>query len=298
MNAERVRFFKEPNKSFIYYKDGNPFVPWHDHPEYELNLITKGKGVRVIGDSVTRFKENDLVLIGAYTPHESHFDQEYYDHPDGFQGAGIIIQFVYDFLGEGFFKIPENRGLNRFLMESTRGYSFFGETRKKIISIIRKMEIMNDYERIYSLLSIFRIFSTTGEFKVLSGSKYNKRSLDDEPGPMQLAMEHILQNFQKPLHVKDLLEITRMSNTSFYAKFKKSYRMTFKDYLLNTRVGYACKLLTDGASTISEVAYKSGFENLSNFNRQFKKIKGITPSRFQDEANIHGKVQLRSIRMT
>jgi AraC-like DNA-binding protein len=102
---------------------------------------------------------------------------------------------------------------------------------------------------------------------------------------MQKALKYVLQNFQNPITVKDLLEITNMSNTSFYAAFKKTYRMPFKDYLLNIRVGYACKLLTDGSYTISGVAYKSGFENISNFNRQFKKIKGITPSGFQLNVN-------------
>jgi AraC-like DNA-binding protein len=100
---------------------------------------------------------------------------------------------------------------------------------------------------------------------------------------MQKAIKHLLQNFQNPVHVKDLLEITCMSNTSFYTAFKETYRMSFKDYLLNIRVGYACKLLSDRAFSISGVAYKSGFENISNFNRHFKKIKGMTPSQFQEQ---------------
>ena len=100
---------------------------------------------------------------------------------------------------------------------------------------------------------------------------------------MQKAMKYILQNFHKPIYLKDLLEITSMSNTSFYAKFKNTYRMPFKDYLLKVRVGYACKLLAEGHNSISGIAYQSGFENISNFNRQFRRIQGITPSRYQKE---------------
>lgn len=282
MKVAKVRLLQDPQKSFIYYKENNPFTPFHHHPEYELCLITRGRGKRMVGDNIDRFENNDLVFIGAYTPHESLCDPEYFNHTDGFRGEGIVIQFVYDFLGESFFKLPENAALNKFILESTRGYAFFGETRRKIIRLINEMGGMKDSERLYALFSIFRIFASTREFKVLSSPAFNEPFWIDETAPMQKALKYILQNFQKPITVEDLLRITNMSNTSFYAAFKKTYRMSFKDYLLNLRVGYACKLLTDKSQNISGIAYDSGFGNISNFNRQFKKIKGITPSDFQD----------------
>jgi AraC-like DNA-binding protein len=293
MKVAKVRLLQEPDKSYIYYKENNPFTPWHHHPEYELCLITKGKGKRMVGDNIDRFEDNDLVFIGSYTPHECLCDPEYFDHPDGFQGEGIVIQFVYNFLGEDFFKIPENSNLNKFILEATRGYLFFGNTKKRLISIIREMDNMDNGERFYALFSIFKIFSSTKEFGFLSSPAFTEPFWFDESGPMQKALKHLIHNFQKQVSVKDLLEITSMSNTSFYAAFKKTYRMPFKDYLLNIRVGYACKLLTDGSYSISGVAYKSGFENISNFNRQFKKIKGITPSKFQEQVN---KIEVENVR--
>ena len=283
MKVAKVRLFQEPDKSFIYYKENNPFTAWHHHPEYELCLITKGRGKRMVGDNIDRFENNDLVFIGSYTPHECLCDPEYFDHRGGFLGEGIVIQFVYDFLGENFLKIPENSSLNKFILESTRGYVFFGRSKKRIISVILEMEKMNDTERFYALLSIFKIFATTTEYRVLSSPAFSEPFWQDESGSMQKALKHILQNFQKHVAIRDLLKITNMSNTSFYASFKQTYRMTFKDYLLNTRVGYACKLLTDASQNISGIAYDSGFGNISNFNRQFKRIKGITPSQFQEQ---------------
>ena len=283
MKVAKVRLFQEPDKSFIYYKENNPFTAWHHHPEYELCLITKGRGKRMVGDNIDRFENNDLVFIGSYTPHECLCDPEYFDHRGGFLGEGIVIQFVYDFLGENFLKIPENSSLNKFILESTRGYVFFGRSKKRIISVILEMEKMNDTERFYALLSIFKIFATTNEYRVLSSPAFSEPFWQDESGSMQKALKHILQNFQKHVAIRDLLKITNMSNTSFYASFKQTYRMTFKDYLLNTRVGYACKLLTDASQNISGIAYDSGFGNISNFNRQFKRIKGITPSQFQEQ---------------
>jgi AraC-like DNA-binding protein len=294
MKVAKVRLLQEPDKSFIYYKENNPFTPWHHHPEYELCLITKGRGRRMVGDSIDRFENNDLVFIGAYTPHECLCDPEYFNNPDGFQGEGIVVQFLYDFLGDKFFTLPENSGLNKFILGSSRGYVFYGESKKKIISVMLKMQELNDTERFYALFSLLKVFSTTKEFNILSSPAFTEPFWLDESGPMQKALKFILQNFQRPISIKDLLKITNMSNTSFYAAFKKTYRMPFKDYLLNIRVGYACKLLTDESQNISGIAYDSGFGNISNFNRQFKRIKGITPSQFQEQIKIPGNENLKS----
>lgn len=145
------------------------------------------------------------------------------------------------------------------------------------------MQEMNDIGRFYALFSILKIFATTKEFNILSSPVFSEPFWLDESGPMQKALKYVLQNFQKQIGIKDLLGITNMSNTSFYAAFKKTYRMPFKDYLLKIRIGYACKLLMDASQNISGIAYDSGFGNISNFNRQFKKIKGITPSQFQEQ---------------
>jgi len=283
MKLAQVRLFQEPDKSFIVYKENNPFTGWHNHPEYELVFILKGKGKRVVGDNVDRFENNDLAFLAPYTPHEWHCDPEYFDKDEVFKGEAIVIQFLEDFLGDKFFNIPENRILKKFLNDSTRGYEFYGKSKYKIISIMLNMVDMNDSDRLYALFSIFKIFSNTNEFRMLS----SPASLDlfklEENDPMQKALKYILQNFQKPIYLKDLLEITNMSNTAFYSAFKHSYRMSCKNFLLNIRIGYACKLLTEESMHISEIAYSCGFENLSNFNRQFKQIKGITPKQFVEQ---------------
>ncbi len=285
MKIANIRLLQEPNKSFIYYKETNPFSLWHHHPEYELVLITKGRGKRMVGDQISRFGENDLVFVGSYTPHEWLCDQDFFDRSNGFTGEGIVIQFLYDFLGKKFFEIPENSCLKKFLAESTRGYEFYGKAKEKIKDLMIEMSGMNNFERLQALFDIFGIFNTTTDFHILSSPTFTESIYLNEDEPMEKALKYILQNCHKPIHIKDLLRLTNMSNSSFCLAFKNTYRMTFKDYLLNVRIGYACKLLTSTKEKISRIAYKSGFENLSNFNRQFKRIKGITPSRFLIEAN-------------
>ncbi|MFK5974626.1 MAG: AraC family transcriptional regulator, partial [Flavobacteriaceae bacterium] len=93
--------------------------------------------------------------------------------------------------------------------------------------------------------------------------------------------EFILKNFKEDIKLKDVLEIVNMSNTQFFLSFKKTYRMPFKSYLLKLRIGYACRLLADPMRNVSQVAYESGFENLSNFNRHFKSINECTPTAYR-----------------
>jgi AraC-like DNA-binding protein len=143
------------------------------------------------------------------------------------------------------------------------------------------MITMNDVQRFYALFTIFEIFQTTNEYHYLSSPASVESFLLKENEPMQKTLQFILQNFQKPIQINDLLEVTNMSYASFYSHFKQAYILTFKDYLLNIRIGYACKLLMDASHNISQIAEDCGFENLSNFNRQFKRIKKMTPSEYQ-----------------
>lgn len=285
MKLENTKLLQDPDKSFIVHYENKSFARWHHHPEYELVLILKGRGKRMIGDHIDRFDKKDLVLLGSYLPHEYLCDREYLDHPEGFQGKAIVYQFLKDFLGSQFFEIPENRNLTRILDESYRGLQFYGKTREKLIPLIENSYQLDGTERLYSLFSIFKIICQTREYKLLSSPGFMKPFHNKGDEPIQKALEYIVQHFQEEVAMKDMLSLTNMSNSAFCNAFKKTCRMTFKEYLVNVRVGYACKLLTDETMNISQIAYNCGFENLSNFNRQFKKIRNITPSEFQKQVN-------------
>jgi len=285
MKIENIRLLKEPEKSFIVFKENKEFSPWHHHPEFELVYITKGQGKRMIGDHIARFDDGDLILLGTYLPHEWLCDKTFYSETEGFRGEGIVIQFLYDFLGKIFFEIPENSALNKLLQDASRGIKFSNNTKKLLIPLVKNIVELSNSERLYSLFSIFKILSESKDYTLLCSPGFMEPFHANENTPMQKAMQYILQNFQKNANIDGILSYTKMSNTAFCMAFKKNYRMTFKEYILKIRVGYACNLLIDNSLNISEVAYNSGFENISNFNRQFKKIKGITPSQFRDEYN-------------
>ena len=237
----------------------------------------------MVGDHVARFQKNDLVFLGPFLPHQWVCDIVDDNISDGLQNEAFVIQFGYEFLGNKFFDVPENASLKRCLKESSRGYEIVGESKSQIISVLHKMLNMRDVQRFYALFTIFEILGSMTEYHYLaSPNSYDELSLKENE-PLQLAIHYILQNFQKRIQIAELLTLTNMSYASFYPAFKKAYLMPFKDYLLNVRIGYACKLLTEKSMRISEIAYDSGFENISNFNRQFKKIKNITPRQFKKQ---------------
>jgi AraC-like DNA-binding protein len=280
MVVENISLMKEPDKSFIVYHEKNVFSPWHRHPEYELVLILKGRGRRMVGDHIDQFEENDLVLVGPYLPHEWLCDESYFSPTEGFKGEAIVVQFLHNFLGPQFFEIPENKALKKVLTDASRGIKFSSETKQTIVSLMHLIEKQSVKGQLYTLFSIFNVLSKCKDYTLLCSPLFTVLFDANLNTPMQKALQYLLQNFKKNITIKEMLDYTKMSNTAFCKAFKLSYRMTFKEYLLSIRVGYACNLLTDGNLNISEIAYNSGFENISNFNRQFKKIKGVTPSQF------------------
>ena len=281
MKIAKLRLQQQTDKSFIVHHEFYPFAPWHHHPEFEMVFQIKGRGKRMVGNNVDRFAENDLVFIGPFLPHQWIPDLYYPGHPDNYREQAFVIQFLDDFLGEKFFDLPENASLKKFLAGSARGCEFYGSTKKKIISILLNMMESNDTERLFGLLSVFEVFATSAEFHYLSSPASVDSFMLRENESMHKALQFIMQNFQKEIQIKDMLEVTNMSYATFYNYFKRNYKVPFKEYLLDIRIEYACKLLKDEALNISEVAYGCGFENLSNFNRQFRRLKGMTPSQYQ-----------------
>jgi AraC-like DNA-binding protein len=284
MKTENYRMLKDPDRSFILHHETLSFSGWHNHPEFELVLILKGKGKRLVGDCIDRFGNNDLILVGSDLPHAWICDDEYNNHHTGFRGEAIVLQFTHDFLGPVFFEIPENRNLKSLLDESKRGIKFTGKTKDKIVDMLKESYKLSGQDQFFLLMTLFNIMSKTREYQLLSSTGFIEPYHKEGNEPLQKALDYILHNFNREITVNEMLDIIHMSNTTFCIAFKRITRMTFKEYLLNTRIGYACKLLTSSPMTISQIAIACGFDNQSNFNHQFKKIKSVTPSVFRKQA--------------
>ena len=284
MKAVEISLVKDSHQSFTFYREKNPFSRWHYHPEYELVLIHKGTGKRMVGDSIDRFDVGDLVFVGSNLPHEWLCDDHFFNSPSHFAGEGIVIQFADNFLGDNFFKIQENKRLRKMLDNSTQGCVLTGKTREVITDLMLKMISMDAEDRLYTLFNIFRLLSKSKDYYLLASPNFTISFQADDGSSIKKVVEYIMQHFHEKIQVKKVLELANMSSTTFSVYFKRTYNMTFQKYVLKVRIGYACSLLTDNTLTIAQIASQAGFDNLSNFNRLFKKSKGNTPKEFRREA--------------
>jgi len=284
MEILEIPTFEDSHNSLFFFLEKEKSGNWHYHPLHELVLVKKGEGIRIIGDHKKRFRRNELVLIGPNLPHIWKFDDSYYSNEGNFLGERLVIQFSYKLLNQ-FLCLPENRNVNTCLENSKLGCCFPNNCKKEIISLMIKMQSQDLTERFYTLLSIFKVINAAKEFKILSSPSVLKRFSENINDHFNNAVQFLHQNFHNEIRMKEMLEISNMSNTTFFITFKNKYRMSFKQYLLNLRISYACRLLDNESLTVSEIAFKSGFNNLANFHRRFKQLKNCTPNDYKKQNN-------------
>ncbi|TAN01332.1 MAG: AraC family transcriptional regulator [Chitinophagaceae bacterium] len=288
MKSIELRLPKDFDKSFVVFKETGRFfpVPWHYHPEYELVLVLKSSGRRMVGDHIGYFKEDDLVFMGSMLPHVWVNDPVYLNGKADHLADAVVIHFKEDFLGKDFFNALEMEPMKRLLHLSKRGMAIQGKTRDKINKIMKKMMPLNGIERLASLMSIFGILSVSDEYELLASPEFANSPDQKESNRLGEVMEYIMRNFDEDISLPKAASMANMGLTTFCNFFKENYRVTFVEYLNLVRVGHACKLLSKNEQTIAEIAYGCGYSTLANFNRQFKKYKGMPPSEYKSKLNI------------
>jgi len=282
MKAIEQRLPQDFDKSFVVFRETGKYFPcpWHFHPEFELVLILKSTGRRMVGDHIGYFDEDDLVFLGSGIPHVWINDAQFINGEAGYQADAIVIHFMDSFLGDKFLSIPEMENFKNILRTSSRGLAYHGETRTKINNLMKSMLAMSGLKRLSALFEIFDLLTTSTEYEVLASPGYTQVELkaSDRFGKVT---EYIMRNFDKEITLPEVTSIANMAVTTFCNFFKDHFRVTFVEYLSTVRIGYACKLLADDDHNIVEIAYESGFKNLANFNRQFKRFKNMTPTEYR-----------------
>lgn len=278
-----IRLPKDLDKSFVVFEEiGNFFpCPWHYHPEYEIVLVTKSTGRRMVGDNIAPFDEGDLVFMGPLLPHVWVNDSKFINSQAGYLAEAVVIHFKDDFFGKSILDIPEMEVLKKFLSLSNRGMAIKGEAKEEINILMRRMTSMNGLQRLSSLFSIFDILSGSIEFDLLASPGFIETAHYKESERLNKIIEYVMQNFDEDINLPMAASMMNMGVTAFCNFFKNNYRMTFIEYINTVRIGHACKLLFEQDQTIAEVAYKCGYNSLANFNRQFKKYKSINPSEYK-----------------
>ncbi len=279
------RLNKDAKSSFVLQKDvySHYPTPWHYHPEYELVLVLKSSGEKIIGDHMSSFSDGDLAFLGPNLPHVYHNNQVYYEEGSTLTAEAIVIHFNIDFLGNNFFNLPEMGSIAEFFKESVMGFSILGSTRKMVAQKMNDMLEMSGPERIITLLSLLNQLAITDEKLKLASPGFIQNFKASGSEQITEVCDYIMKNFASDLTLNQVAEIANMSPNAFCKFFKQRTRKTFINFLNEVRVGYACKLLSAEQYNISEICYMSGFYNLSNFNRQFIRIVNKTPQQYKKD---------------
>ena len=289
MKAIEYRLPQEIDKSFIVFEQKGSYFPypWHYHPEYELVLITKSTGRRMVGDHIGYFQAGDLVFMGPVLPHVWVNDSEYVSGQADSSADAVVIQFVESFLGDFFLTIPEFEPLKKILRFSKRGIAIKGKAREKINDLMKKMLHQNGLQRLSSLFAIFDILSSCKDYEILANPNYEKyvQSANCSDRFSKIT-EYIMRNFTNEITLPEIAAEANMGVTAFCNFFKQHYKTTFVEYLNTVRIGHACKLLNEDNYNVIQIAYQSGYNCLANFNRQFKKFKKMTPTEYRRTLNI------------
>jgi AraC-like DNA-binding protein len=250
---------------------------WHYHPELELVTVLKSKGTRFIGDSIKKFQPKDVVLIGKNLPHMWLNDPKYFKENSKLKAEAISIHFKEDFLGNTFLQLPEIKPIVALFKKAEQGIQF-KNVPKSLLQAIETLNSETDFNKTHQFIGILHELALHDDYKLLASAGYVSLLTLEELKLSNKVIAYIFKNFNNDINLKAVADIANMNSSAFSRSFKRVHRKTFSKYVNEIRVGFACKLLQENELNVAAVAYESGFNNLSNFNRQFKIIKKMSPS--------------------
>jgi len=284
MRTPRAEFEKitpTPSASFTCRRVvGQHFeAPYHFHPEIELTWIVKSAGHRFVGDSVEPFTSGDLVLIGSNIPHV------WLNSPGCRRAETVVIQFLPDFLGTGFFAVPEMRAGQRLIERAARALTFSSATRKKVSALMQSVEETNGLRRLMLLLEILSLLAGDRGARLLCSPLYAPQTDPHSGSRINAVYRHLTANFRETIFQADVARSVGLSPAAFSRFFRQATGRGFTETLNDIRLGHACELLRETNQTVAEISYACGFENLANFNRQFRRRHGLAPREWRITAN-------------
>jgi AraC-like DNA-binding protein len=253
-------------------------VPLHYHDEYELSLILNGKGAkRVVGNSIEIINNVELVFIGPNLYHTWFTHQCTSDVV-----TEVTIKFHKDLFNETFLKRNQLCLLKSMFNNAQRGISFSEETVVNTIERIMSLKQKKHFEAVLELLNILHILSVCSSIKLLSDTGFSDEKFSYKSRRIEKVFDFLCSNYEKNITLAEVAALTNMPATSFSRFFKRMTGKTFVESLNEIRLGHASRMLVETNLSVSNIAYKCGFNNISYFNRTFKHKKLCIPSEFRE----------------
>ncbi|MDP5140106.1 MAG: AraC family transcriptional regulator, partial [Spirosomaceae bacterium] len=206
---------------------------------------------------------------------------DYYAEGSADEASSYVIHFREDCFGEAFWKLPEVTRMQDLLVRSKKGLQFGKAIALKAKPLIAELFRKNGAARIVAFLQVIELLSETEDYVYLNKHSIELRNEADSDR-IKKVYEFVMQHFKESICLNDAAQLANMSESAFSRYFKKRTRLTFSNFLTGVRVEYACRKLRETEKSIAEIAFESGFNNLSNFNRQFKLLKKMTPFAYKN----------------
>lgn len=285
MKPQLLKVSSGPACSFSVRRDRLPYINnrWHYHPEVELINIKEGKGTQFIGDNIKAFRSGDVLLVGPEIPHYWSFDECYFEEAAKKMPDIRVAHFCENFWGREFLDLPENQTIRTILQKSKRGIQVHGKTRDKVAQLLEKMLNANGTQRIVLLMEALISIADSPEIELLSSIGFQPNLKEQENDRINAVYQYSLSNYKRKIHMHEIASIANMSPNSFCRYFKTKTRKTYSNFLIEIRVGVACKLLLENRISIKQICYESGFHNFASFHKYFKQITKRTPLLYQQE---------------
>lgn len=277
MKARYHDIRKSPGSSFrvTLFEDKEFPAAWHFHKEYELTYIIKSTGIRYVGNNMDSFGHDDLVMVGANLPHCWKTIGEQVENVEC-----IIIQWHEDFL-QGWLDKEEVQHIHELLKRSQRGIkfnkSFSGEIKESLLKLVE----LQSFDRLILFLQVLQKLALTNEFELLAGSSFSNSLSSKESERINLIYNYLKENHLENITLSDIASEVAMNNDTFCRYFKKTFNTSFFTFLNEYKVSMASKMLIDTDLSVSEIGYKTGYNNLTFFHRQFQKHMGMSPSKYR-----------------
>lgn len=257
--------------------------PLHTHEEFEINFIEKGKGIqRIVGDNIEEIENLELVLVGSNLPHgwftKKTYPEKVYE---------LTLQFHKDLLDESFLQRNQVSHIKNMLQHAGRGIKFSNETARLVKPKLQRLVDLEGFESVIELFSLLNDLSLAKDTKLLSNPGFNVTIATPRNSRIEEVFNYIQDNLHREISLSEIAGLTNMSKEGFSRFFRKHTGKTFIETLNDTRLGTASRALIETDQSITQIAYKCGFNNLSYFNRLFKRKHDCTPKEFRQ--NFAGK---------
>jgi AraC-like DNA-binding protein len=247
-----------------------------------LHYTKKGEGLRFIGDNISNFNSDEMLLLGENLPHtwKSH---DAYLHPQSkLEVETMVMHFLPDCLGQEFLSLPEAYALTQLFKKAKNGLLIQGDTKRKLLSLLEAAHQAENLNRIALFISILSTLSETSEYEPITSAHAFYQSNQLETDRLNQIYTYTLKNYMNKISLAEIASLSCLSITSFCRYFKLMTNKTYTDFLSEIRISYACKLLIENKElTIESISTETGFNNASNFFRQFKKTIGLTPKAYR-----------------